>query len=47
MYLFYAGYNELDPKIAEEFMGFSTQTTEVFFKSFLRHVIGRDDGIRI
>ena len=43
MYLFYAGYNELDPKIAEEFMGFSTQTAEVFFKSFLKQYLETDD----
>ena len=39
MYLFYVGYAELDPKIIEDFMGFSVQTAAGFYNRFLKHYL--------
>ena len=39
LYLFYVGYEELDPKIIEDFMGFSVQTAAGFYNSFLKHYL--------
>ena len=43
MYLFYVGYAVLDPKTIENFMGFSAQTAEAFYHSFIKHYTGTDD----
>ena len=43
MYLFYVGYNEVNPKLIEDFMGFSEQTAKRFFDSFIRQYLGTDD----
>ena len=47
MYLFYVGYAELDPKIIEDFMGFSVQTAAGFYNRFLKHYLKTDDEAEI
>ncbi|MBP3856797.1 MAG: HD domain-containing protein [Ruminiclostridium sp.] len=47
MYLFYIGYAELDPKIIEDFMGFSVQTASAFYHSFIRQYLKTDDEAEI
>ena len=43
IYLFYVGYAELDPKIIENFMGFSVKTAAEFYNSFLKQYLKTDD----
>ena len=43
MYLFYVAYAEIDPKLIEDFMGFSVQTAKQFFDSFIRQYLETDD----
>ncbi len=43
MYLFYVGYGVLDPKVIEDFMGFSAKTAETFYQSFMRQYLKTDD----
>ena len=43
IYLFYVGYAELDPKIIEDFMGFSVQTAAGFYNSFIKQYLKTDD----
>jgi len=47
IYLFYVGYAELDPKIIEDFMGFSVQTASAFYHSFLKQYLKTDDEAEI
>ena len=47
IYLFYVGYAELDPKIIEDFMGFSVQTAAGFYNSFIKQYLKTDDEAEI
>ncbi len=43
LYYFYVVLGEDDPKVVEDFMGFSYQTAKNFFDSFLRYYLDTDD----
>ena len=43
LYYFYVVLGEDDPKVVEDFMGFSYETAKKFFEHFLRYYLGTDD----
>jgi len=43
LYYFYVVLGEDDPSVVENFMGFSYQTAQQFFISFLKHYLGTED----
>lgn len=47
LYYFYVVLGEDDPRVVEDFMGFSYQTARKFFHCFLVHYLGTEDEERI
>ena len=43
LYYFYVTLGEDDPKVIEDFMGFSYETSQAFFRFFLRYYLGTED----
>ena len=47
LYVTYVLLGEDDPQVVEKFVGFSYQTAERFFRSFLKHYLGTEDTARL
>lgn len=47
LYYFYVVLGEDDPKVVEDFMGYSYQTAKAFFRSFMVKYLGTEDTDRI
>ena len=43
IYMFYVAKGERDPKVVEDYMGFSYDTAKRFWKAFIRSYMGTDD----
>ena len=43
IYLFYVGYSLIDPRIIEDFMGFSAAAAQEFYRCFIRKYLQTDD----
>ena len=47
LYMAYVGFGDKDPKVVEEYMGFSYETAKEFFHYFLEYYLGTKDEARI
>ncbi len=45
IYMFYVAKGERDPKVVEDYMGFSYDTAKEFWRLFIRHYLETEDEV--